>query len=104
MPIANAKEDHLITFVRIRTGSQFPADGRSHNPISVSEPYEPILAINSCRVALICFAFQTLVFNQPAVAVDSVQMKNMLCNIHADYGLILLAHFDSPCSLVRLHS
>ena len=28
--IANAKEDHLITFVRIRTGPQSPANGRNH--------------------------------------------------------------------------
>ena len=49
MPIANAKEDHLITFVRIRIGLQAPTDGRNYNPIPVSEPQEPILAINPCR-------------------------------------------------------
>ena len=52
VPIANAKEDHLYHFRKnTHTGSQFPPDGRSHNPISVSEPQEPILAINPCRIA-----------------------------------------------------
>ena len=51
------------------------------------------------------FALQTLVFNQPVVAaVDGGEMKNMLGNIHADYGLILFALFDSLFSLVRVLS
>ena len=31
-------------------------------------------------------------------------MKNMLGNIHANYGLILFANFEFLCSLVKLHS
>ena len=45
-----------------------------------------------------------LVFNEPAVAVDGGPMKNILGNIHDNYGLILLANFESLCSLVKLHS
>ena len=50
------------------------------------------------------FAVQMLVFSQPAVALMVSQMKNMLGNIHVDYGLILLVHFDSLCSLVKHYS
>ena len=32
-------------------GSQAPVNGRNHNPVSVAELQQPILAINPCRIA-----------------------------------------------------
>ena len=63
----------------------------------------PIKMNSLCRAQHKVFIFIGI-RNQPVVAVDGGQMKNLLCNIHADYGLILFALFDSLFSLVKLHS
>ena len=105
----------FVVYVALHKRVQFPSWQQQHR-VSQLRKFPPLLLhtrtslYGNCRRCEIrnilqhFFALQTLVFNEPAVAVDGGPMKNMPGNIHANYGLVLFANFESLCSLVKLHS